>query len=313
MKAVVLCAGLGTRLRPFTNLLPKPLLPVLNRPLLDWILGALGEAGYDTFGLNFHHLPELLEAHLAGSPRPPGPGEAAIPPRLMMVREPEILGTGGGVAHFRELMNGEEAFLVHNGDVLADFPLAAIRRAHLESGALGTLVLVEREDTDAVLCHADGTILDIRGRLGSPAPAGARCFEYSGVACYHPRIFDYLTPGRPASILEVWQGRLEEEPGVLRGFVVPRDGYWNDLGTVGSYLGAHRDLLSEGGPFLVHPTARVDSAARLEGWAAIGPECVVEAGAVLEECVLWAGTRVKAGARWRRALLAGDLAQSIAG
>ena len=137
MKAMVLAAGLGTRMRPLSDLLAKPALPVLNRPLLHWTLELLARHGIRDVLVNTHHRPETVE-RAVGSGRRFGL-------RVRYAHEPEILGSGGGPRKVRAFLGDEPALLV-NGDCVFDFDLTRLVRRHRRSGALATLALKPNPD-----------------------------------------------------------------------------------------------------------------------------------------------------------------------
>ena len=163
MKAMVLAAGLGLRMRPLTLLRAKPVLPVLNRPLLDWTMARLARAGVRDVVVNLHHLPETVTAVLGSGRR--------FGLRIRYSREQTILGTGGGPRAVRELF-GDEPLLLVNGDVLFDLDLRRLLAVHRASGARATLALRPNPVPYAyspVVSDRKGRILSIAGR-----PAAAR-------------------------------------------------------------------------------------------------------------------------------------------
>ena len=156
MKAAVLAAGLGTRLRPLTDICPKPLLPVLNRPLLGLVLAQLEAAGCFQVAVNTHHLADQVHDFLRGLPW-------SFP--LSVSHEPEILGTGGGLRQLGEVLRGGP-FLAINADILTDFDLAGVYRAH-HAGAVSTLVLHDCPAYNNVWVAGDGVV-----SIGAAPPAG---------------------------------------------------------------------------------------------------------------------------------------------
>ncbi len=290
LRGLVLAAGLGVRLRPVTDYLPKPLLPVAGTPLLDRAIAALLGAGATTVAVNAHHRAHLVAAHLAAH------RERA---RLRLSLEPRILGTAGALAGAREHLAGADLIVVYNGDVLGDLDLGALVAAHEDGGAAATLALTDWPAVNTVRLGSDGSVRDLAGRLGTPAASGDRQLTFTGIACYDAAILDRLPRG-PSDLVDVLGRWLQERPGAVRGWV--HDGAWEDLGTLGRYLDAHRRLLGPG--FVSGRAATVAAAAR--------------AGAELAEVVLLPGATVPAGVRLRRAVVgngwsvseepAGDLA-----
>lgn len=293
MRGVVLCAGLGTRLSPLTDHVPKPLVPVANRPVLDLVLDRLAAAGIREVGINLHHKAALIEQFLAHR-------EGRLPvPRVVF--EPEILDTGGGIAHFRPWANGPppEGLVVHNADVVTDIDIGDLLAAHREHDAEATLALVDHPTTNVVRVDEGGVVRDIRGRLGV-APILGPLRTFSGVYVLSPRFLARLEIGKRSSVVDALVAAIHERPGSVRGVVQPESVFWRDLGDVASYLGLHREILVEGrlgpggggGPVRIHEGACIDPTARLEGFVAIGDACHIGRHVRLTDCVVWPRTRI---------------------
>ncbi len=306
-RAMVLAAGYGTRLRPLTDRLPKPLVPVLGRPLLALVVEGLRAAGARRIAINSHHLPEQIARCVEQFAL----SDHACEYRLL--HEPDILGTGGALVNARAFLDQGEPFLLHNGDVLTDLDLRALEAAHGAGGALVTLALADDPATNSVLLAPDGTVLDINGRHAAPPDDGTRLLTYTGVAVIDPGLFRWLPGSGYATLVEALLSALADRPGAVRGFA-PAPLYWNDLGTIARLLGAHRDLLVEGRTGWPRPAgegaalylaegAAVDPAAHVEGFLSLGRGARVAAGARLVDCVVLDGVTVPTGAGWHRALL----------
>jgi mannose-1-phosphate guanylyltransferase len=317
VKGVVLCAGLGTRLAPLTQHVPKPLAPIANRPALEWVLARLGAVGIEEVGINLHHLAGQMRAWV--EQRPLGMG----PARVDMRDEPVILDTGGGIAHFRPWAEAGATLLVHNCDVATDLPLAPLLAAHADSDAEATLALIDHPDYNLVSVESDGRVSDIRDRLGA-ASSAARRYTLSGVYVLSPKFLSRLEPGVVSSVLEALLAAINERPGSVRGWVPTPGPYWSDVGNIRSYLDLHRDMLVASryappsfkrplGGWLIDGSARVASDAVLEGFGAVGPGCVIAGGVRLKDCVVWSGTRLEAGFSARQAVISGELVVPNAG
>lgn len=334
---MVLCAGLGTRLRPLTERVPKPAVPVANVPLVRWSLALLRGAGVRRAVVNLHHLPEAME-------RAARAAAAALGVEVAFSREPVIAGTGGALREARGLLGGAGTVLLLNGDVLFDVDLSAALAAHAASGALATMVLLPMPAGGryaAVEVDPGGAVRRIAGSFG-PGGEGLTPLHFSGVHVLSPALLD----GVPAAPFECDVNRHVYPPlmasGQVRGLLV--DGYWNDLGAPDRYLAAHADLLAgrvplgpfagvdpfagldePGGGVRVARDARVDPAATLvgpvllgagavvEAGARVGPNavagagCRIGAGAVVREAVLWEGTAIAPGETVERAIAAGEV------
>jgi NDP-sugar pyrophosphorylase family protein len=230
--AFILAAGLGTRLAPITDFLPKPLVPMFHKPLLTFALDSLMAAGVGTLALNTHHLPHCFTEVLGAEPsyreRP-----------LHLFHEPLLLDTGGGIRNARSALE-EKTFFLYNGDILADLPLADLLAAHRASGALATLLLRDGGGVPNVRFDAPtGRILDLRGALGVKEGA---LFVYSGIAVFEPAIFDWLPEGR-SSIIDALLEAMRAG-GRVGGLLCRSEDHhlWIDIGTPAAYLEAHRLL-----------------------------------------------------------------------
>ena len=227
--AFVLAAGLGTRLRPLTDKLPKPLVPIFHKPLLTFALDSLIAAGVGTLALNTHHLPDAFTEAFGAKPSYRGH-------ELQLFHEPLLLDTGGGIRNARIAL-GESTFFLYNGDILADLPLTELLAQHRASGALATLLLRNAGGVANVRFDAHASqILDFRGVLGLNEGEMA---VYSGVAVFEPAIFDWLPEGR-SSIIDALLEAMRA--GTKVGGMLVRSGLWMDIGTPAAYLEAHRLL-----------------------------------------------------------------------
>lgn len=294
--AFVLAAGLGTRLAPLTDLLPKPLVPVFHKPLLTFALDSLIAAGVESLALNTHHLAEAFPRFFGEEPlyrdRP-----------LHLFHEPLLLDTGGGIRNARPAL-GESTFFLYNGDILADLPLGELLERHRSSGSLATLLLRPSGgggSANVLFDDQTGRILDLRGALGVERGVAA---VYSGVALFEPAIFDWIAPDGPCSIIDSLLDAMrqgEKVAGMLSG-----EGVWMDLGTPSAYLKAHHllaDPMQRPGyitdlawPLSVHPGAQIHPEAILEGVVSVAPGAVVGKGAVVRDSILWPGAVVAPGA-----------------
>jgi NDP-sugar pyrophosphorylase family protein len=307
MKAMVLAAGLGLRMRPLTLLRAKPALPVLNRPLLHWTMEKLAGAGVRDVVVNLHHLPATIEDVL-GTGRRWG----------LVIRyseEPAILGTGGGPRAVRSLF-GSEPMLVVNGDVLFDFDVRRILAAHRSSGAAATLALRANPVPYAyspVVTDRSGRILSIAGR---PRPASGRVAMFASVHALEPGILDRLPEGASDSVRDLYLPLLAEGARLVG---VRMGGAWYDFGRPALYRDAQLRLIPGRGRdrVLVDGAARVAATARLRR-SVVGAKARVATGARVERSVLWDGAVVEAGARVKAAIVttggvvrAGEVAEEV--
>jgi NDP-sugar pyrophosphorylase family protein len=231
MRAMILAAGLGTRLRPLTDTIPKPLLPVGGAPLIAWNMLLLRKHGITDIIVNLHHLGTLIEKAL-------GEGEA-YGVRLTYSREERILGTGGGIKQAEWFFNGEP-FLVVNADTLHEVNLTALIAQHARHGGPATMVL--RDDPDAarwgeVLLDDAQHIVSIGGR-GRSASGGLTSRMFAGVHVLHPKLLADVPLGHQTSIIDAYVRALERGE-TIGGFDYA--GYWSDIGTPERLETARRD------------------------------------------------------------------------
>jgi NDP-sugar pyrophosphorylase family protein len=286
---MVLAAGQGLRMRPLTLLRAKPVLPVLNRPLLHWTLRRLARAGLRDVVVNLHHLPQSVVSAL-------GDGRG-LGVRIRYSHEAEILGTGGGPRAVRELL-GEAPFLLVNGDVLFELDARALLERHRRSGARATLALRANPDPrtySPVVTDRRGRILSIGGR---PAPADGTISMFAGVHVMDPALLERLPDGVSDSVRDLYVPLLAEGAPLLG---LRTRGAWYDLGRPSLYRDAQLRLLPRGRA-LVHEKARVGAGAQLRR-SVVGAGARVESGARVERSVLWERALVEGGARVSAAIV----------
>ena len=288
MRAVVLVGGFGTRLRPLTSDLPKQMLPIVDRPMIEHVVGHLAAHGVEEVVLSLGFLPDAFrDAYSDGRC-------AGIP--LHYAVEPEPLDTAGAVRFAAEDAGIDEAFLVLNGDVLTDLAVDELIGFHRASGAEATVSLTPVDDPSrygVVPTDADGRVT---GFVEKPPAGAAPCnWINAGTYVFEPSVIDRIEPGRRVSVeREVFPAMADE--GVLYG--LRSEAYWVDTGTPETYLGVQLDLLDG-----VRGPARsgVDDAAEIHPGATvrrsvIGPGAVVAEGSRVCDSVVMAGSRIGEGA-----------------
>jgi mannose-1-phosphate guanylyltransferase len=217
MKAMVLAAGLGTRLRPLTYEITKPMVPVLDRPVMEHIVDLLERHSFDGVIANLHYFPETIREHF---------GE-----RISYRYEEELLGTAGGVRACADFF-GDEPFLVISGDALTDIDLSAFAARHREAGGIATLAVKQVPDTreyGVVLHDQQGRITGFQEK---PSPEEALSdLGNCGIYMFDPRIFDYF-PDRPFVdwAKDVFPVLLEND---VPFHIHELSEYWNDIGSLG--------------------------------------------------------------------------------
>lgn len=226
MKAFLLAAGIGSRLRPLTNVTPKCMLPVGGRPLLGIWLDAFAAAGVDEVLVNLHHRPEVVQAYLA---------TRTGPPAVRTFSEPELLGSAGTLAANRQWVGDDDFFLACNADNLTDFRLETLIGAQRASGADATLGVFHSDNPSAggvVETDADGIVTAFTEKPQQPVSD----LVNAGIYAFRPGVLDEIKGEPPMDIGYDLLPRL-----VGRARVVPVEGYFRDIGTPEAYRRAQED------------------------------------------------------------------------
>ena len=324
MRAMVLAAGMGERMRPLTDWLAKPLLPVANCPVMGYVLRHLGRHGFTEVVANVHYRPEEIVDHFgAGS-------EYGVD--LSFSYEEELLGSAGGVSRCREFL-GDETFLVTGADDVTTMDLTALLAAHRRAGALASIGLVEVEQTSEygiVVTDEAGRIERFVEKPKGKAPSRTANTQ---IYLFEPKIFDFIPPDQAYDFGFNAFPAMVEAGVPFYGFQLP--GYWRDIGNVGSYLEAQVDVLEgrlcdpvpgreiapgvrvgEGcqidesarltAPVLLGDRCRVQAKARLGGGSSIGNGAIIESEAALWRSVVWEGAMVPESANLKDAVVTSE-------
>lgn len=288
MKAFILAAGFGTRLRPLTHATPKPLLPVFGVPIIDRVLAHLQKEGFQEAVVNNHHLGEQLMEHL-------GNGEK-FGMRILHSPEAAILGSGGGLGKAAKFLDrGEDCFLLHNGDVLTDFPLKALAEEHRRSGREVTLALQDRKEFNQVAVDENGAVVDIQ-RKRPEGEGKFRYLAYTGIAVINTSLLREFPGDREEDLINIYLRFIREGRRVGYHFIEGR--FWEDVGNLASYYRTHSLLHSRNHASFVSPVARVAPSATLEGFYSIGHHASIGENCRLRDVVVTDGSVVPAGEEW---------------
>lgn len=321
LTAVVLAAGVGSRLDPLTQQLPKPLVPFVNRPVMEHILSLLKRHGITRSVSNLHHLPEKVRRHF-------GKG-TAFGIDMSFVDEPELSGDAGGVRACREYIT-DDTFLVVMGDLITDLDVSYVLNQHREKGAIATIALKQVEDVE----RFGVAVLDQSGFINAfqekPRRADALSrLASTGIYVFDREIFDHLPKNGPIGFGRNLFPYLIEKGLPLLGVEVW--GYWSDVGTIAQYrsstldaleglvdvelagtsfengwIGSHSEVSSKArlnGPVLLGANSRIADDVVINGYAVIGDNCVIERGAELQDVIIWADTVVGARANLRASVI----------
>ena len=287
MKAVVLVGGEGTRLRPITETIPKPLVPLMDRASLDHVLDHLARHDVHEVVLSSSYLEDEFRAFIKARK-----GD----PRITWITEEAPLGTGGAivnaVSRFKRRERAEPFFAL-NGDILTDLDLAAMMRRHVEVGAAATIALTHVEDArpfGLVPTEPDGRVIEFREKPAELMPGDIN----AGTYVLSPDALDPWEAGRNVSIERKIFPSMIADGLPVHGFL--SDAYWMDLGTPEQYLQAHFDILDGKVAFEpAYPSPFVAADASVDPSAALGPWVVVGSGAEIGSSVTLADTVMHPG------------------
>jgi NDP-sugar pyrophosphorylase family protein len=294
-RALVLAAGLGTRLRPLTDVRAKAAVPVNGEPLITRVLRWLAAHRVTDLVVNLHHRPESI-ARVVGD-------GAALGVRVRYSWEQPVLGSAGGPRHALPLLvdGGLRTFLLVNGDTVTDLAIEALLTAHAAAGALVTMAVIPNprpERYGGVLVAADGAVTGFT-RRGTAGPS----FHFIGVQAVEPAVFADLPDGEPEeSVNVVYPRLLARAPGSIRAFVCRAQ--FRDIGTPADCLDTALALAATEGPRLAGARCRVSNRARLTR-TVLWDDVEIEDEVELVDCIVADGVRVPAGLRAaRRAIVA---------
>jgi mannose-1-phosphate guanylyltransferase/phosphomannomutase len=311
MKAVVMAGGLGTRLRPLTYTIPKPMVPVANRPMIDHIMRLLAKNGFDQILVVLYHQAGIIRNYVGNGER--------WGVRARSVTTEEDLGTAGAVkfAVSREGFDGP--FLIISGDIITDFHLSSIFDFHMSKKAFATITLTRVSNPlefGIVITDRDGRIMRFLEK-----PSWGEVFSdtvNTGIYVLEDEVLDYIPDGRPFDFGKDLFPLLLSSGKPLYGYVAT--GYWKDVGNPSEYIVLHRDILGGkvdieisgervgkiGKDIWVGKGARISERAELEGTIIIGDGCDIGDGVYITDSVIGDGTEIEEGATVRGSVIWND-------
>jgi mannose-1-phosphate guanylyltransferase len=293
LKAMVLAAGLGTRLLPLTREIAKPAIPFVNRPLIHYSLDWLVRNGIHEAVINLHHRPHSIVSAIR---------ERAWPLKIHFSHEPMLLGTAGGLKKAERHLS-DETFVMINSDSLFEIDLSGPLTHHRENQALATMVLRKRSHGDSygtVRVDGEGRIIEV-GERGRSQGEG-RGYVFTGIHLFEPEIFEWIPPNRFFEINQGVYPRLIQEDRRVLGYGT--DTFWAEVGSHRTYLQAHGDFFSRFAfgvvsesdlsgraeltpPVLIGKGCRIADMVRVGPSVAVGNHCQIGQGAVVENSVIW--------------------------
>lgn len=322
MKAMILAAGVGSRLDPLTRAIPKPMVPILNRPVIEHIVHDLKKHGFDEIRINLHYLGNVIQDYLGDGSK--------FGVQISYAQEEKLWGDAGSVKRSQDFFRGE-TFLVVGGDDISDIDLSGLVQLHREKKAVSTIALCTVDDPSQfgiVITEKDGRITRFLEK-----PKGGDVFSNTantGVYLFEPEVFDLI----PAETFNGFGNnvfpQLLEAGKPLYGFLT--NAYWMDVGNLKIYRQTNFDALSGrvaldmaakqvvpgvwlGAGIKIDPSAdlippiyigsnvTIGEGAEIGANAVIADDCVIEAGVTLRETILWRGARVSAGTHLERCVV----------
>ncbi len=299
LQAMILSAGLGTRLRPLTFHIPKPLFPVLNQPLVERLCLSLEAQGFRRIFINTFHLSEHIEAWHSGF----RPDHA----RVILVKEPELLGTGGGIQNvFACCCNRDMPLLVINGDVVTDVSLKQLYEIHRENeqhtGLLASMVVHSREPWNKL--HVKN------GFVSSFRHEGSDALAFTGISVLSPAFMKNIPsgPGSVIAALEAEMARGGRVKAVMASEIATtrdRGWIWEDIGSPSGYINAHEKLICRlsGSHAVIDSDSLVADDFVYKEWVCIGRHAVIGPHTALERCVVWEDAVVPQGSFFKNSII----------
>jgi NDP-sugar pyrophosphorylase family protein/aminoglycoside/choline kinase family phosphotransferase len=276
----ILAAGLGERLRPITNHIPKPLIPILGKPVLQFILEKISLLPVNKFGINLHHKKKLIEDWINQSP---------FKKLIELFPEDSILGTGGSLKNAENFLK-ESTFLVHNSDILSDIDLKKLIEFHLLSKNLATLAVHDYPEFNELAIDKKGFLKGL-GRARGMTSGATKWVAFTGISVYQPEFLKFLSPG-VSSVVDAWLKALDA--GHRIGTLNVNGCYWSDIGTPISYAKTVIDGLRKNGETVyIHPSIGWCKYVDFNGYVVIEKESILKKGVSLRNCIMLPGTKIE--------------------
>jgi NDP-sugar pyrophosphorylase family protein len=284
LSVFILAAGLGERLRPVTDYIPKPLLPILGKPILQSVLEKVSTLPVHKIGINLHHKKELIENWIR---------QSAFNNKVELFSEDLILGTGGALKNAEVFLN-ERTFLVHNSDIVSDIDLGELLDYHLSSGNLVTLAVHNYPEFNKLEIDERGFFRRIGTDHPHPTPPPSTTFRYlafTGIAVYSPD-FLRLLPSGVSSVVDAWIKAIKA--GYKVGTFDVSGCYWSDIGTPASYASTVINELRKNGEYVyVHPSIKTCKQIDMDGYVVAEEGVSFGKGVSLRNCIMLPGSIIE--------------------
>jgi mannose-1-phosphate guanylyltransferase len=306
LKAMIMAAGVGSRLMPLTSEVPKPMVPMANRPLMENIVQLLAEHNITEVIANLHYHADSIANYFGECPRP---GMS-----MVYSREEELMGTAGGVKRCQWFL--DDTFVVMSGDALTDVDLTGLVQEHKRKGALATIAVKEVDEVE----QFGVVVSDTGGRITSfqekPRREEALSNQVNtGIYIFEPEIFEYIPAGQFYDFGKQVFPHLVKIKAPFYAAVI--NDYWCDVGSIDTYRQAHVDILqgkvrvpaagilkrTDKASVLIGDGAVIEDGVEVVGNVVIGPGCHIGCGVLLDECILWDQVQISEKARLQGCIL----------
>jgi len=281
MKAMILAAGLGTRLGPLTEERPKALMPIVNIPIIARNIEYLKTFGVQNIAVNTHHHYQQILDYLDRG-RPFG---IDIETKV----EDEILGTGGGIKNYQDFFDSG-SFIVINSDILTNIDLAMAYEHHKKTGNISTLILHNCNPFNRIRVDNRNQVIEITYKNSSDTLA------FTGIHIMEPEILRYIPEKRYSNIIDCY--RLLIQSGESLGAYISESHYWYDIGTLDGYISANKEMLARlDKTFYIESGSYLASSVMLQGWAVVGKKAYLGDRVKIQRSILWDNVTVKDNTR----------------
>jgi NDP-sugar pyrophosphorylase family protein len=280
IRAFVPAAGRGERLRPITDHIPKPLVPVLGKPVLESVLQEVMKLPVNGIGMNLHYKKDDLKDWILRS---------SYGKKVQLFPEEPLLGTGGALKHAESFLR-ECTFIVHNADVLSDFDLKELVELHERDNNLVTLAAVDYPEINTLCIDEKGCLIDV-GDGNNLSSEVKEKLTFTGIAVYSPEFLKFIPPG-VSSIVEAWAKAISS--GYKIDLVNVTGSFWSDMGNPSSYASVvFERLRREGETLYIHPSASGCGETDLGGYVVLERDSIVRKSAYIRNCIILPGTHTE--------------------
>ncbi len=272
----ILAAGLGERLQSITQYIPKPLVPVLGKPVIQYVLDKIGRLSFHQVGINIHYKKDSILQWLE---------QCSLKDRIKLFHEETILGTGGALNNAESLLR-DRTFLVHNSDILSDIKLEELVDKHFRSGLIATLAIHDYPKFNSLVIDGKGFL---KG-LSSEQQEGTKKWAFTGIAVYNQNFLNYLPSGM-SGVVDAWMRAVKD--GQKIGTHDVSGCAWSDVGTPAAYAQAVFDELKREGEIIyIHPSTKGCDKIEMKGYVVIERDCDINKNMQMRNCILLPGADI---------------------